>query len=216
MVAGTGLAAAVLGGQTTTPPGGATTTPSPANDLTILNFALVLEYLEATFYTQGLSKFTSADFAQSSSVNALTSSSGLGTTPPAGDTNTGLAQDVYAYISLIRDHEQQHVRTLRNTITSLGGTAATPPAFKINYSNVDDFLTTAALLETTGVSAYNGALNLVYNPAVVTAGAKIATVEGRHSAYLNRVLGQNPFPNAFDSGKSAADILAVLRPFLGL
>ncbi len=215
VVAGTGLAAAVLGGQTTTPPGGTTTTPSPANDLMILNFALTLELLEATFYTQGLMKFSSGDFAQSSSINALNSNSGVGTPPPAGDTNTGLAQDVYAYVSLIRDHEQQHVRTLRNTITSLGGTPVTAPAFKINYSNVDDFFTTAALLENTGVSAYNGAINLIYNPALVTAGATIATVEGRHAAYLNRVLGQNPFPNAFDLGKSAADILAAIGPFLG-
>jgi len=215
VVAGTGFAAAVLGAQTTTPPGG-TPTPSPANDLTILGFALTLELLEATFYTQGLMHFTSADFASSAVIRNLTSSSGADNPPPAGDVNTGLAQDVYAYFSLIRDHEQQHVRTIRQTIQKLGGTPPpTAPTFKISYSNVDDFLTTAALLETTGVAAYNGALNVLYNPAVVTAAATIATVEGRHSAYVNRVLGQNAFPNAFDLGKSAAEILAVVGPFLG-
>ena len=54
-------ATTVLSGQTgtTTPPA-----PSPANDLNILNYALTLEYLEATFYTQGLARFSSADFMQ--------------------------------------------------------------------------------------------------------------------------------------------------------
>lgn len=207
---GIGLAAAVLSGQTTTP-----STPSPANDITILNFALTLELLEATFYTQGLARFTSADFSQSSTVGALTSNAGAGQPTLAGDVNPGLAQDVYGYLLLIRNHEQQHVRTLRNVIRSLGGTPITPPTFKFNYSNADDFLTTAALLENTGVAAYNGAINQIYTASIVTAGATIATVEARHAAYLNRVLGQNPFPNAFDLGKTAAEILAAAAPFLG-
>lgn len=212
VAAGGGVAAALLSGQTTTP---GTTTPSPANDITLLNYALTLELLEATFYTQGLSRFTSTDFSQSTALGNLRSSSGVATAPLAGDTDTSLAQDVYAYLTLIRNHEQQHVRTLRNIIRSLGGTPVNPPTFKLNFTNADDFLSTAMLLENTGVAAYNGAIAMLSNPSLVTASATIATVEGRHAAYLNRIEGQNPFPNAFDAGKTMAEILAAALPFLG-
>ena len=205
-----GLPAAILRAQTTTTP-----TPSPANDITILNYALTLELLEASFYTQGLARFSSGDFDQSTALGTLQTASGNGTAPLAGDTNTGLAQDVYGYLTLIRDHEQQHVRTIRNLIRNLGGTPINPPTFRLNFTNADDFLSTAMLLENTGVGAYNGAIPGVFNPSLVTAAATIATVEARHAAYLNRVMGQNPFPSAFDAGKTVAEILAAAAPFLG-
>jgi len=34
----------------------------PGGDITILNYALTLEYLERKFYTEGLEKFTQKDF----------------------------------------------------------------------------------------------------------------------------------------------------------
>ena len=36
--------------------------PPPGGDVTILNYALTLEYLERKFYMEGLAKFSQADF----------------------------------------------------------------------------------------------------------------------------------------------------------
>ena len=212
-VLGTTAAASVLSGQTgtTTPPA----TPSPANDINLLNYALTLELLEATFYTQGLARFSSADFAQANFYRALQTASGIGgDTPVSGASGTGLVQDVYAYLSLIRNHEQAHVRTLTETIRSLGGTPVAAPRFTFAFNNVDEIMQLAATLENTGVAAYNGAIGMMFNPDLVTASATIATVEARHASYLNRINGRVPFPDAFDAGKSMAEILQIAAPFI--
>lgn len=202
--------AVLLRGQSTSSPA-----PSAANDLTLLNYALTLEYLEATFYTQGLARFSPADFQNANFYRALQTASGVSGTPPAsGASDTGLVQDIYAYLSLIRNHEQAHVRTLTATIRSLGGTPVSAPNFQFPYTTVDEFIVLAATLENTGVAAYNGALPMISSPALITAGATIATVEARHAAYLNRLRGMNPFPDAFDAGKSMAEILQIAAPFL--
>lgn len=207
--AGIIAAAQSAGAQTST------ITPSVASDIRILNYALTLELLEATFYTQGLARFSSADFAQAPAVQALRTASGVSATPPAsGATDTGLAQDIYSYLSLIRNHEQAHVRTLQAVIQSLGGTPVTAPRFQFPYNSVDEFITLAATLENTGVSAYNGAIAMIASPDLITASATIATVEARHAAYLNRLRGMNPFPDAFDAGKTMAEILAIASPFI--
>ncbi|MEJ7605499.1 MAG: ferritin-like domain-containing protein [Bryobacteraceae bacterium] len=183
--------------------------------MAILNYALTLELLEATFYTQGLARFSSADFAQATFAQTLRTASGVSTeAPPSGASDTGLAQDVYAFLSLIRNHEQAHVRTLTATIRSLGGTPVTAPRFQFPYNNVDEFVALAQTLENTGVAAYVGAIAQISNPALVTASATIATVEARHAAYLNRIRGMNPFPDAFDMGKSMAEILQIAAPFI--
>jgi len=49
----------VLSGQS----GSTAPVPSRANDLSILNYALTLELLEAAVYTQGRARFSSAHFA---------------------------------------------------------------------------------------------------------------------------------------------------------
>ena len=204
--------AAALNGQT----GSGTMTRSPANDINLLNYALTLEHLEATFYTQGLSRFSSADFQRADFYTALQRGSGInsGEIPLSGSTGTGLVQDVYAYLTLVRNHEQQHVRTLESVIRSLGGTPATAPRFNLNFTSVDEFIATAAALENTGVSAYNGAIPLMFSADLITASATIATVEARHAAYLNRLRGMNPFPDAFDMGKTMAEVLQIAAPFI--
>jgi rubrerythrin len=211
-VLGVAATSSVLSAQS----GGNAQTPSPANDLNILNYALTLELLEATFYTQGLARFNSAEFNQSEVSRALMTASGLGPNdmPLSGEFGTGLAQNVYSYLSLIRDHEQAHVRTLTTTIRQLGGTPVTAPRFQFPYNNVDEFIALAGVLENTGVAAYNGAIPMMFNPALITASATIATVEARHASYLNRVRGMVPFPDAFDAGKSMAEILEAIKPFL--
>ncbi|HYO82969.1 MAG TPA: ferritin-like domain-containing protein [Bryobacteraceae bacterium] len=210
-IVGVGAAAKIAAAQTsTTPPA-----PSAANDLNLLNYALTLEYLEATFYTQGLQRFSSADFANAAFSRNLQQASGIGSDAPlSGAYGTGLAQDVYGYLSVVRNHEQQHVRTLQNVIRANGGTPVDAPRFNFNFTSAEDFIGTAALLENTGVAAYNGAIPMMFSTQLITASATIATVEARHAAYLNRLRGQNPFPDAVDAGRTMAEILQAANQFI--
>ena len=70
------------------------------------------------------------------------------------------------------------------------------------------------LLENTGVMAYDGAVRLIKNPAILTAAATIATVEARHAAYLRLVTGDIPFPAAFDTPRTMTEILAAAGGFI--
>lgn len=172
---------------------------SQNNDLALLNYALTLENLEAAFYNEGLTKFTATDFSQAALVGSLGSAT---------------AANVYSYLQKIREHENAHVLTLNTVIKSLGGTPVTPCTYNFGYSTPADFLKVAALLENTGVMAYDGAVSLLTNKDLITAGASIATVEARHASYLNLITGSVPFPAAFDTPKSMQDILAAAGGFI--
>ena len=172
---------------------------SGPTDLTLLNFALTLENLEAAFYTQGLAQFSSTDFGNSTLLQNF---------------GNVIGGDVYAYLSIIRDHEAQHVRTLQSLITSLGGTPAKPCSYNFGYKTADDFLMVAATLENAGVSAYDGAMSQITTASLKTAAATIATVEARHSAYLNMLTNTLPFPASFDTPATSAAILSAAGKYI--
>ncbi|MGV3540857.1 MAG: ferritin-like domain-containing protein [Rufibacter sp.] len=143
----------------------------------VLQFALLLEHLEAEFYKMAVSKGT-----------ALI---------PAG-APTGA-------ITKIRDHEIAHVTLLQQTITQLGSTPNPKPTFDFSYgsgsgngpfkdafTNYALFLTVAQALEDTGVRAYKGqAANLISNDAVLQAALQIHSVEARHAAHLRLMRSAN-------------------------
>ncbi|MBA2754314.1 MAG: ferritin-like domain-containing protein [Chloroflexia bacterium] len=119
----------------------------------------------------------------------------------------------------VRDHEDVHVDTLIQVISSLGGTPVTEQCYTFAargaFDSQDAFLDTARVLENTGVMAYTGALAMIQSPELQTAGATIATVEARHASYLNLITGFNPFPAAFDDPATMQEILAAASPFFG-
>jgi hypothetical protein len=142
-----------------------------------LKFALTLEYLEAFFYQQGVA---------SVAISAA-----------AGAQNT-------AGLTIIRDHENQHVQFLRATLTALGdNTAPVMTAANFDYSggngsgtgpfagvftNYDIFLAVAQTFEDTGVRAYKGgAPSLMNNNDVLTAALRIHSVEARHAAHIRHM-----------------------------
>ncbi|MDQ2900205.1 MAG: ferritin-like domain-containing protein [Acidobacteriota bacterium] len=172
-------------------------------DLEILNYALTLEHLEATFYRQGLDQFGDGDFIGGNYTNNFTL-----------DPSQGLALGVHDFFRAIRDHERTHVDTLVQVIRSLGGTPVGPRRYNFGYSNVDQFIAVAQALENTGVMAYDGAIALIRADALKTAAATIATVEARHASFLNLLNGSSPFPAPFDTPKSMAQILAIAGQFI--
>ena len=149
--------------------------PNSLLPVDILNYALTLEHLEATFYLQGLAKFSSADFVAA-----------------------GIPASSYTRLTEVAAHEKAHVDFLT---TALGTAATKECVYAFPMSSVAEFLGVASILEGVGVSAYLGAARQIANKDYLTAAGSILTVESRHSAYLRDTSSQqklSPFPLAQD------------------
>ncbi len=209
--AGLGGAALVGGGALLGVPGAAFAGHTDAiPDADILNYALTLEYLEATFYTQALGGGGTTGVPASS---ARFNRGGITGAKQLAGFGGRIRSSAYDYLTDIRDHEVGHVDFLRG---QLGAAAVGPCTFNFSSSlrDVGSFLSTAQVLENTGVMAYDGAIRYVDAGDVLQAGAQIATVEARHAAYLNLINGGSPFPVAFDQGKKPSEIFAAASPFI--
>ncbi len=165
---------------TTTP---VTTAPAAGapTELDVLNFALNLEYLEATFYlyiTTG-NGLSTADMG--TSPGAVTGGAKVAFTDP---NVTALAQQLAA-------DEQAHVEFIRSLITGAGGTPVGMPALNLaalgTVNSDATFLAMARQLETVGTSAYEGGIQ--YFVSDLTGLAYAATIhdtEGQHEGALRQ------------------------------
>jgi hypothetical protein len=161
---------------------GATTT-----DVTVLNFALNLEYLESEFYTYAT---TGAGIeAQGIGVNGTANSPN----PTTGGMTTGGSQVTFSNSLLfssqlaqeIAADERAHVKLLR---TALGANAIAKPnlnlsALGFGFASQNDFIKLARIFEDIGVSAYAGASSLLSSSVIQTA-AQILAAEAEHVASL--------------------------------
>lgn len=157
------------------------TTAQQDNDIVALNYALTLENFESAFYQYILSIFTFDDFV-----------------------NAGLPSYYYNYTEIIAGHEQLHAATLELVINSRQPNASVPVC-TYNFTSVTtiaQYLEVAMLLENTGVTAYDGAVNTITDTNLQTVAATIATVEARHAAFLNYANGVSPFPTDQDNATS--------------
>ena len=157
-------------------------------DIDVLNYALTLEHLEYAFYRDGIGQFT------------------FGTDPFGGS----IAHQPGRHPR----PRGAHVDTLTQVITDLGGEPVAEATYDFGYTDAGTFLATAAALENTGVSAYDGAGASLENPDLLTAAGTIVAVEARHAAYLNLVLGEVPFPAAFETALTPAEVLEIAGPFI--
>jgi hypothetical protein len=163
----------------------------------VLNFALNLEYLEATFYsyiTQGTDL-----------PGSLTTGSGAITNAPTAKlafTGSNAAQ-ITDLLNEIYYDELSHVTTLRSL---LGPAAVARPAINLAPYAVSLSAFTAPgiarLLEDVGVTAYTGAAALL-SGANLTYAAQILAVEGFHSGALRLIGIQNPTSIAFTTTGSS-------------
>lgn len=161
------------------------------SDIDVLNYALTLEHLEATFYRQGNEQFSNSDFS-----------------------DAGYDGQVYEYFTLIGDHETAHVDTLTQTISGLGGEPVAEAEYDFGYNDVDGYIGVAQALENTGVGAYTGAAASISDDGLLTAALTIHGVEARHAAYLNNLVGDVPFPEAFETPLSPDEVLSIAGPFI--
>jgi rubrerythrin len=158
-----------------------------SGDLEIVQYALTLEHLETDFY------------------NAVIDAGVI--------TDKALAETAM----MIRDNEQEHVDALTATVEKLGGTPEKPMT---NFDSVlegspDMVLETAATVENLGAAAYLGQAGRIQSKEILAAALAIHSVEGRHAAALNTVVGKTIVPDgAFAKPASMDEVLAEVKPFL--
>ncbi len=198
VAAGGGLALAMAGGIGRFTGASAQEEATPATDapfagpVDVLQYALTLEHLEATFYREALATYDEQAFI-----------------------DAGFQASVREYIVVIGEHEATHVETLTGVVSDLGGEPVTEATYDFGYSDLPGFLATAAAIENLGVNAYTGAAQyLIEEDALLTAALTIHGNEARHAAYLNVLTGASPFPNAVDAPQTPDEVLAIAGPFI--
>jgi hypothetical protein len=159
-----------------------------AHDIEVLNDALTLEHLEYTFYHDGIGQFT------------------FGTDP--------FGNSIDEQLAVIRDHEGAHREMLTQLITDLGGKPVAEGSYDFGYTDAATFLATAAALENTGVSAYDGVGPSITLPELLTVVGSIVAVEARHAAYLNLLTGESPFPSAVETPLTPNEVLEIAGQFI--
>jgi rubrerythrin len=185
--------------------GGKRNNGSGVSDVDILNYALVLERLEYEFYRQNLKRYNERQIEGASIFEGFGSK---------------VRSDIYDNLVEIRNHEKTHVQTLITVIKSLGGkpvggsTLGGQTEYDFGVNSVKDFISTAQVLEDTGVMAYDGAIAYIHRAGLQTASATIATVEARHASYLRLLNGEVPFPEPFDEPKAPRQVCELVDPFI--
>ncbi|KAJ7106250.1 ferritin-like domain-containing protein [Mycena epipterygia] len=171
------------------------TRAASAADALVFQFANVLNQLESEFYTQGLAKFTDADFTA------------------AGFTSSMIATQYYNAIQL---DEATHISVLQQALTDNG---ATPLTCNFNFdSAMTDAATmaaTARVVEYVGVAAFLGGATLIDDPVFLDAAASILTIEARHQTVLNIMSGTgSAIPQAFDIPLTPQEVLGIAGGFV--
>lgn len=165
------------------------------SDVGVLNYAYALEQLEAAFYIQAMA------------------------TPYSGINGYEMAQ-----LRDIRDHEISHRELFKAALGSAAIPGLTPNFSSINFSSRASVLGTARVFEAVGVSAYNGAGNVIKSADYLTLAGKIVSVEARHTSIISEMI--NPMTSSFagndivdpvtglGQARMPEEVLALVQPYI--
>ncbi|WP_345073490.1 ferritin-like domain-containing protein [Hymenobacter fastidiosus] len=183
-----------------TPPAGANPNvlTLPAGDVGLLNYAYLLEQLEAAFYQKVLDAKL-----------------------------TDLLPGELAALTDLRDHEVIHREFFKFALLDNAIPTLVFDFSSISFTSRLNVLTAAKKFEDLGVAAYNGVGKLVSSSAYLVLLAKIASVEARHAAFIRDALQPNSLatPDAtiiatagdstgFNIALTPREVLAAAAPFL--
>lgn len=161
-----------------------------ANDIGILNFALLLEELESAFYAAVIS------------TGKVTNSKEM------------------EYMRYFGSQEAAHVTFLRSVLANQVLFTTQDLSFNQDslggiLNSRDRILNAAITLEDLGVHAYNGAGTSLTNPTYLLAAGSIVSVEARHAAGVRSLLGRSATEPDGDRFISDENLNASINPFRG-
>ncbi len=165
-----------------------------STDIAVLQFALNLEYLEAQYYSYGVT-------GTGIEASLLTGSGEAGgvrikANPKVTFTNP----DIRDYAAEIAADERLHVFYLRNVLNFFGVQPVAQPAINLlesfnqlaraagigrtfdPFANEANFILGAFIFEDVGVTAYRGAAALIENPDVLSGAAGLLGTEAYHAS----------------------------------
>ena len=180
------LAGAMAAGAAAGPRVSAAFGQAGLRDDEILNFALLLERVEARYYQLAIQRVK------------------------------GLSGENRRIFTEIRDNESEHVEVLSRLIGQYGATPVSQPRLDFGdaFSSEERFLEVAQMLEDTGVAAYDGAAPRITERLVLEAAGTIVQVEARHAAVVRYIRGEPITPGAFDKALTEPAVRRRVKPFL--
>jgi hypothetical protein len=111
--------------------------------------------------------------------------------------------------------EAEHVTALTAAVKQLGGKPAPEPKTEFPLKSAKSVLELAATVENLGAAAYLGQAANIKSPEVLASALAIHSVEGRHAAALNTLLGMSITPDgAFAKPATAKEVLKSVEPFI--
>lgn len=120
-----------------------------------------------------------------------------------------------ATIKSFGSQEADHVAALTDAVKAAGGKPAPKPKTEFPLNNAKQVLKLASTVENLGAAAYLGQAPRIKSPDVLAAALSIHSVEGRHAAALNTLLGLTPVPDGpFARPAEAGMVLNAVQPFI--
>jgi rubrerythrin len=111
--------------------------------------------------------------------------------------------------------EAEHVGALTAAVKQMGGKPAPEPKAEFPLKSAKAVLELAATVENLGAAAYLGQAANIKSPDVLASALAIHSVEGRHAAALNTLLGESITPDgAFAKPADAKTVLESVEPFI--
>lgn len=163
-----------------------------SGDVGILNYAYLLEQLEAAFYEMVIGC-------------------------PYGK----MSRMEHVYLRDIRNHEVAHREFFKAALGNKAIPELVFNFTSVDFYDRYSVLETAKTFEDLGVSAYNGAGPYLNNESYITVAGKIVSVEARHAALIRELLDLNSFADStvindmgLDVSNGSATVIAAARPYI--
>ena len=120
-----------------------------------------------------------------------------------------------ATIKKFGEQEAAHVDALTAAVKKFGGTPAAAPRTKFPLTSASQVLNLAATVENLGAAAYLGQAANIKSKEALAAALSIHTVEARHAAALNMLLGKSIVPDGpFAKPASMDEVMPKIKPFI--